>query len=93
MAWDFQKPKIGPLYPPMDTIWAHFVGILGQFRVKNAFFSKKIFLQIASQMVWDPQKPKIGPLCPPEDPILAHFLGSLGQFGGQKCVFLKKKFC
>ena len=22
MVWDPQKPKIGPLYPPMDPIWA-----------------------------------------------------------------------
>ena len=95
MVWDPQKPKIGPLYPPMDPIWAHFVGILAQFGVKKHFFLKKFssksFL-IGSQMAWDPQKPKIGPLYPPMDPIWAHFVGILAQFGVKKRVFLKKIF-
>ena len=76
----------------MDPIWAHFVGILGQFGFKkNAFFSKKncsksIF--VGSQVVWDPQKPKkIGPLDPSMDPIWAHFVGILGQFGVKKNAF------
>ena len=43
MAWDPQKPKIGPLYPPTDPIWAHFVGILGQFGVKKRVFLKNVF--------------------------------------------------
>ena len=65
MVWDPQKPKIGPLYPPKDPTWSHFVGILGQFGVKkNAFFSnffccKSLFID--SQMVWDPQKPNFDP--------------------------------
>ena len=67
MVWDPQKPKIGPLYPPMDPIWAHFVGILSQFGVKKRVFLKKIYSKsffIGSQTVWDPQKPKIAPLYP-----------------------------
>ena len=75
MVWDPQKPKIDPLYPPMDPIWAHFVGILGQFGVKKHVFLKKIFgpksFFIGFLMVWDPQNPKIDPLYPPMDPIWA----------------------
>ena len=43
MVWDPQKPKIGPLYPPKDPTWSHFVGILGQFGVKKRVFLKKNF--------------------------------------------------
>ena len=45
MVGDPQKPKIAPLYPPMDPIWSHFVGILGQFGVKKHVFLKKKFAQ------------------------------------------------
>ena len=59
----------------MDPIWAHFVGILAQFRVKTAVFSKIFFCSksfyFGLQMVWDPQKSKIGPLYPPMDAIWA----------------------
>ena len=74
-VWDPQKPKIDPVDPPVDPIWAHFVGILGQFGAKKRVFlqnnicSKSFFIR--SQVVWDPQKPKIGPLYPPVDPIWA----------------------
>ena len=38
MVWDLQKPKIGPLYPSMDLLRAHFVRILGQFGEKKTRF-------------------------------------------------------
>ena len=43
MVWDPQKPKIGPVDPPMDPILGHFVGILGQFGVKKRVFLEKNF--------------------------------------------------
>ena len=82
----------------MAPIWAHFMGILGQFGVKKHVFLKKNFFApnhffIGSQMVWDLHKPKIGPLYPPMDPILVPFVGILCQFGVEKRGFFKKSFC
>ena len=78
MVWDPQKPKIGPLYPPMDPISAHFVGILGQFGVKKTRFSRKKSSAENHSFPFPrwtpfpfPSKTKIGPLYPPMDPMWA----------------------
>ena len=42
------KPQNCPFVTPMDPIWAHFVGILGQFGVKKTRFSQKKCLKIIS---------------------------------------------
>ena len=76
MVWDPQKPKIGPLYPPVDPIWAHFVGILGQFGVKKRFFSKNyFFLQIIFYRFRDgrrPSKTENCPFIPPNGPQMTY---------------------
>ena len=43
MVWDPQKPKIAPLYPPMDLIWVHFVGKKADFGAQNRVFLKYVF--------------------------------------------------
>ena len=71
MVWDPQKPKIGPLYPPMDPIWAHFVGILGQFGVKQR---KKNLLKIIFYRFPDglgPSKTENCPFIPPNGPQMS----------------------
>ena len=92
MVWDPQKPKIGPLYPPMDPIWAHFVGILGQFGFKKTRSSQIFLLKIIFYRFPDgrgPSKTENCPFIPPNVRQMTYigFPHGLGPSKHPKLVF------
>ena len=43
MVWDPRKPKIDPVDPPVDPIFAQFVGKKANLGVKKRVFLKNMF--------------------------------------------------